>query len=88
MVKLLTFDCYGTLIDTSPFSRELENIGTEYGLKKDLLINIYQDYEDRLMYGEEPFVKYSDLIYKVLQYCEMELNIDGLTQEYERRRVV
>ncbi|WP_100488438.1 HAD family hydrolase [Sporolactobacillus pectinivorans] len=84
MSQLLTFDCYGTLIDTSPFWNELEKIGLEYGMKQNSLVNVYGNYEDRLMYGEEPFIVYSNIIYKALQYCEMELKVDKLTREYER----
>ncbi|MCO7126429.1 HAD hydrolase-like protein [Sporolactobacillus shoreicorticis] len=84
MAELLTFDCYGTLIDTAPFWKELKKIAEENGIDKSSLVTTYVNYEDRLMYGEGLFTVYSDIIYKTLQYCEMELNSGKLTDQYER----
>ncbi|SFG33119.1 HAD hydrolase-like protein [Sporolactobacillus nakayamae] len=84
MAEQLTFDCYGTLIDTTPFWKELEKIAEEYGIDKSALVTTYVNYEDRLMYGEGLFTVYSAIIFKALRYCEMELNVDKLTDQYER----
>lgn len=84
MTDLLTFDCYGTLIDTSAFWKELEAIALEQGINKTLMVNTYGNFEERLMYGEGIFTVYSDLIYKTLQYCEMELGVEKLTDHYDR----
>ncbi|GEB76624.1 hypothetical protein [Sporolactobacillus inulinus] len=51
MADILTFDCYGTLIDTSTFWEELEKIATEHGINKALMVNTYRSFEERLMYG-------------------------------------
>ncbi|TGA96276.1 HAD family hydrolase [Sporolactobacillus shoreae] len=84
MSDLLTFDCYGTLIDTSAFWEEIGKIAIESGINKILLVNTYGNFEERLMYGEGLFTVYSDIIYKALQYCEMELSVGNLTDQYER----
>jgi 2-haloacid dehalogenase len=83
MDKILTFDCYGTLIDTSPFYNEIDKIGEELGLDNKKIVETFVNYEDRLMYGE-PFRKLSDIIYKALEYCEFELNCDKIKREFER----
>lgn len=83
MNKLITFDCYGTLIDTMPFYDEIGKVGVELGIDKNTIINTFNDYEDRLMYGE-PFKKYTDLIYKTLEYCELELNCSGIKSNFDR----
>ena len=83
MNKILTFDCYGTLIDTLPFYNEIGKIGLELGLDGKKMIEIFINYEDRLMYGEN-YRKLSDLIYRTLEYCEFELNCDKIKTEFER----
>ncbi|GGL43567.1 HAD family hydrolase [Sporolactobacillus putidus] len=84
MADILTFDCYGTLIDTSAFWEELERVASEQGINKTSMVNTYGKFEERLMYGEGLFTAYSDIIYKALQYCEMELNVEKLTDQYDR----
>lgn len=81
---LLTFDCYGTLIDTAPFWQEIEKIGSEHGIDGKLLVNVFGSYEERLMYGEGLFTVYREIIYKALQYCEMDLGVERLTSDYGR----
>lgn len=83
MDKLITFDCYGTLIDTAPFYNEIGKVGSELGINNNIIVNIFSNYEDRLMYGE-PFIKYTDLIYKALDYCELELSCDHIKEQYDR----
>lgn len=83
MDKLITFDCYGTLINTDPFYNEIGTVGNELGIDKKLIINTFSNYEDRLMYSDS-FIKYAELIYKALDYCELELNCDGIKSQYER----
>lgn len=81
---MLTFDCYGTLIDTAPFWKEIGRIGEEFGINKTLMVNTFATFEERLMYGEGLFWVYSDVIYRALQYSEMELGVGKLTDQYER----
>jgi 2-haloacid dehalogenase len=83
MNKILTFDCYGTLIDTLPFYNEIGKIGEELGLDSKKIVETFVNYEDRLMYGES-FRKLSDIIYKALEYCEFELKCDKIKREFER----
>lgn len=83
MDKVLTFDCYGTLIDTAPMYGELFKIGEENGLSGGDVQNIFINYEDRLMYGE-PFMPYDKLVYEALGYCDMELNTHVVQREFDR----
>lgn len=83
MEKVLTFDCYGTLINTAPMYSEVSKIGEEHGLDGAAIQNIFVNYEDRLMYGGD-FIPYDKLVYEVLGYCDMELNADVIQREYDR----
>ena len=46
MDKILTFDCYGTLIDTLPFYNEIGKIGDELGLDNKKILVTFINYED------------------------------------------
>lgn len=82
MKKILTFDCYGTLLNTSPLYNFIGDIAEENGLSKEKAIEVFSSYEDRLMYGEE-FIVYDKLLFEVLTYCNMELNTDIFTSKYD-----
>lgn len=73
--RFLTFDCYGTLLDTSGISKFLTKIANENGLSAEKAVAIYTNYEDRLMYGEE-FHPYQELLQMILDYCDQELATD------------
>lgn len=83
MKKILTFDCYGTLINTAPMYNEVFKIGEEHGLSGAAVRDIFVNYEDRLMYGED-YKPYDELVYEALGYCDMELNTDVIQKEYGR----
>lgn len=83
MKKILTFDCYGTLLDPSPLYGLIGQIAKEQGLSSEKAIHIFSSYEDRLMYGES-FIKYDELLLQALMYCDMEMNCDGFASQYER----
>lgn len=82
MNKTLTFDCYGTLIDTSPFYNEIVKIGNDAGIDGQKTVGTFINYEDRLMHGE-PFRKLSEIIYKALEYCEFELSCKKIKDKFE-----
>lgn len=73
MEKILTFDCYGTLLDTSPLYGFIAQTAAQHGLNPAQAAAVFAAYEDRLMYGEA-FVPYNELLQNVLSYCDMELN--------------
>ena len=83
MCKILTFDCYGTLLDTSPLYEYIGMIAKENHLPSKQAIQIFSNYEDRLMYGEY-FQPYDKLLEQVLTYCDMELNTSVFSSHYER----
>jgi 2-haloacid dehalogenase len=82
MDKVLTFDCYGTLIDTKPIIDTIINIARENKLDQKDAVNTYINYEDRIMYGE-PYIPYDKLIYEDLEYCDMEFNSNVFTKSYD-----
>lgn len=69
----LTFDCYGTLLDTSPLYDFIGNVAQNHGLSSQKAIYVFSSYEDRLMYGHD-FLPYEKLLKEVLAYCDMEMN--------------
>ena len=83
MTKLVTFDCYATLINTAPLYGSVGDIGPTIGIDKQVLTNAFVSFEDRLMYGES-FLRYDKLVYRALEYCELDLNCSGLVSEYDR----
>lgn len=83
MEKILTFDCYGTLLDTSPLYTLIEEIADFHKLPKNKAIETFIRYEDRLMYGEQ-FLPYDKLLFEILTYCDMELGTNVFTSNYEK----
>lgn len=73
MKKILTFDCYGTLLDTSALSEKLEEIARQNGLPTERAKALFGTYEDRAMYGES-FQPYQQALTNMLSYVDMELN--------------
>lgn len=82
MTKILTFDCYGTLLDTSPLYNYIGNVAETNDLAKEKAMEVFSSYEDRLMYGEA-FLNYDKLLFEVLTYCDMELKTNIFTSEYD-----
>lgn len=80
-MKILTFDCYGTLLNTDSLYEYIFNLASKHNLDGKEAKNIFINYEDRLMYGEE-YIKYDELIRQVLDYCDLEMNTDIFKDEY------
>lgn len=83
MKKLITFDCYGTLLNTRPFLEEIERIGAEHQKDGPQLSWLYQLNEARLMYAE-PFLPLDALIGEALERCDVMLGTDFMAAERER----
>lgn len=83
MNKILTFDCYGTLLDTSPLYSFIGKLAEDIGLSSQKAIATFSNYEDRLMYGES-FINYDDLLLEVLSYCDMEMNCNVFIHQYDK----
>lgn len=69
----ITFDCYGTLLDTSPFHELLAKTAVKAGIQPDLAVEAFTTWEDRLMYGD-PYQDYDRLLQEVLGWCDRQLN--------------
>lgn len=82
MEKILTFDCYGTLLETSSIYDLIGNIANINNLSSIEAIHIFSSYEDRLMYGEN-FMPYEQLIKNILTYCDMELKTSVFSNHYD-----
>lgn len=83
MKKLITFDCYGTLLDTRPFLEEIKRIGAEHQRNGTQLSQLYELNEARLMYAE-PFLPLDELIGEALERCDVSLGTDFMAAERER----
>ena len=82
-MKVLTFDCYGTLLNTDVLYEYIFDFAKRNGLPAEKARQTFITYEDRLMYGEE-FIPYDRLLLSVLEYCDMELKTDIFAGEWER----
>lgn len=67
---ILTFDCYGTLLDTTPIKQLLMQLARKCKRNEKTVVNTYSSFEDRLMYGET-IVPYENLIQRDLEYLDM-----------------
>lgn len=83
MNKILTFDCYGTLLDTSPLYDFIGKLAEDKGLSGQKAMNTFSSYEDRLMYGED-FINYDELLLEILSYCDMEMNCNIYASQYNK----
>lgn len=83
MYEILTFDCYGTLLNTDILYEHIYHLAEENGLSGNKAREIFTHYEDRLMYGED-FIPYDQLLFYALEYCDMELNTDLFAAQWER----
>lgn len=82
MNKVLTFDCYGTLLNTDILYKYIYNWAEKNGIDGTRAKEIFINYEDRLMYGED-FIPYDQLLLFALEYCDMELNTNIFTPQWE-----
>lgn len=76
MEKILTFDCYGTLLDTAPIYDAVEAVAEAYGMDGKTAKGAFVNYEDRLMYGED-YIPYDMLVAQALEYCDLEMSCDA-----------
>lgn len=81
MKKILTFDCYGTLLDARPLYDLIAQLAMRNHLSSGKAVEIFKAYEDRLMYSED-FVPYDQLLMEILTYCDMEMNTDIFVRAY------
>lgn len=82
MKPIVTFDCYGTLLDTAPVRAFIQNTAEENGLNGNEAFSLFTCYEDRLMYGES-FMPYEKLLAEVLSYCDMQLGTGAMRANFE-----
>lgn len=83
MNRILTFDCYGTLIDTAPIYNTVQVIAEKHGLDGKTAQFKFSNYEDRLMYGED-YIPYDKLIARALEYCDLEMACSIFSKNYEQ----
>lgn len=81
--RIITFDCYGTLIDTAAFEEEIGRIAEENGLDGQRIRALFACNEARLMYAE-PFRNLDELIPAILERCDMQLGIRCMARYGDR----
>lgn len=75
MNRILTFDCYGTLLDTSPARLAIEQIADRHGLDPKESFALYEKCENEQMY-EHDFRPFDALTPEVLRSMDSELGVD------------
>lgn len=66
----ITFDCYGTLLDTRPVAQWFTSFGQQYQVDGATAWHQYCQWEDRLMYGT-PVVPFTALVKRDMQFIDM-----------------
>ena len=77
---LVTFDCYGTLLDTAAIGDVIANAGERAGISRQSAVAAFSSWEDRLMYGGE-FIDFESLLVDALRRCDMELHTDRVFED-------
>lgn len=80
---ILTFDCYGTLIDTSPLLEEIGMIAREGGVSPEKAMSLFPVYEARVMYAE-PYCDYDEVVLHALEYLDFDMCCSVFRKEAER----
>ena len=78
---IITFDCYGTLLDTSSIEQLISAMAREKSVDSNLAVTLFNSYEDRLMYGQT-IIPYEKLIKKNLAFMDMELSSGSFFQDH------
>ncbi|MFT8329570.1 MAG: HAD family hydrolase [Oenococcus oeni] len=73
----LTFDCYGTLLDTSTIKKRITEICDENHINALLAADTFFNYEDRFKYTDV-VIPYEKLIKKSLKFVDMDLMTNNL----------
>lgn len=81
--KILTFDCYGTLINTDPLYQWLENLATAVGLDPVKVRTAYENYEDDPA-SVHPYLDYAALVRADLKHLDQ---LFGQTHFFESHYV-
>lgn len=81
IILIITFDCYGTLLDTTPIESLIAEISKNNNIDPIRAVNIFNSFEDRLMYGSE-IIPYEKLIKTNLEFMDMELSCNSLFKKY------
>ena len=77
----ITFDCYGTLLDTRPIRTQFMTFSARHGIDGQAAWHQFESWEDRLMYGETT-VPFTTLLKRDLQYLEMTFRTNSLFSRY------
>lgn len=81
--RILTFDCYGTLLNLDSVDQALAQIARANQLDPQKACDYYSRYEDRLMYGET-FRPFESLVREILSYVDFELSAQVFQTQAER----
>ena len=78
----ITFDVYGTLLNTSPIGDTIKQIALDNGLDQDLAYNTYSNYKDLVTYGEE-YMDYDMTIKNALIWTDIKMNSDCFEKNFD-----
>lgn len=73
----ITFDCYGTLLDTRPVAQWFTSFGEKYQVDGATAWQQYCQWEDRLMYGT-PVIPFTALVKRDMQFIDMVMDTGTL----------
>ncbi len=70
MERVLTFDYYGTLLNTAPSCKLVEDTASKHELDGSKAKTVFINYEDWILSGED-YMPYN-MLYRVLEYRDLE----------------
>jgi 2-haloacid dehalogenase len=75
--RTITFDCYGTLIDTRPIADMIGGIGERHGIERGVFVSAFDAEEVRQMQSTE-FRRLGDLVRGCLRHCGEKFAVGSL----------
>jgi len=76
-VRVITFDCYGTLIDTRPITQMIEGIAEAHGIDRAAFVSAFDAEEARQMQGAE-FRPLVEIVGACFQHCGETFGVGSL----------
>jgi len=80
--RIITLDCYGTLVDTGPIAEMIKGIAETHGIDKDVFISAFDAEEMRQMQGAK-FRRLTDILRACFKHCGERFGVGSL-EHYEQ----
>lgn len=86
-VHYLTFDVYGTLLNTAPKKAAIKKIATDNNFDPEIAYNAYEASEDHCVYGDE-YSDWDQKIKRALFWADLTLNTSFFNTDESYQRII